>query len=462
MIHKKPLVRIYSFFVLDLFLTCLSWNLAYFIRFFWANFPEARSIPEYTPYFNTTWIIALLAVFCFFNSKMYQMKRLTRFKTDFKTIIRAVSLLFLLIFPVFFFFRGFSFSRLQALIFMVLCCVSILLSHSILRLLIFQLQKTGKLQNQSIVIGGGSTAQNFIRTIQNNHILGIEYVGQITKQKDDLKTEFLGGYKDLSQIINRLNITHIFIALDVKDQSDLLYLNQKIGTETVDIYMVPDIFHTLNMNTELMDIGGFPVIAIRQDPLNFKDNFYKRCMDIFGSIFGIIIFFPIWILIPILIKLSSKGPILYAQERVGLDGKSFKILKFRSMVLDAEQQSGAVWAKKGDKRTTRIGSILRKTDLDEFPQLFNVLVGDMSLVGPRPERPVFIEEFKTRIPNYMLRHKMKTGMTGWAQINGWRGDTSLEKRIEFDLYYLTHWSLWFDFKITIMQLFKWFFSKNAY
>ena len=168
------------------------------------------------------------------------------------------------------------------------------------------------------------------------------------------------------------------------------------------------------------------------------------------------------LLITILIKLSSSGPAIYGQERMGLDGRKFRALKFRSMHVDAESQTGAVWASENDKRRTKLGIFLRNYSLDELPQLFNVFKGEMSLVGPRPERPIFIEQFKTEIPNYMLRHKVKAGITGWAQINGWRGNTSLEKRIEFDLYYIERWSIWFDIKILFLTLFRGFFDPNAY
>ncbi len=191
-------------------------------------------------------------------------------------------------------------------------------------------------------------------------------------------------------------------------------------------------------------------------------NLFKRVFDLVGSTAGIMLLMPVWILLPILIKLTSPGPIFYLQERMGLDGKSFKMIKFRSMKVDAESETGAVWATKDDQRKTKLGSFIRKTSLDEVPQFFNVFQGSMSLVGPRPERPVFISEFKTKIPNYMLRHKMKAGITGWAQVNGWRGNTSLEKRIEHDIYYLTHWSIWFDMKILVMTVFSGIINPNAY
>jgi exopolysaccharide biosynthesis polyprenyl glycosylphosphotransferase len=205
-----------------------------------------------------------------------------------------------------------------------------------------------------------------------------------------------------------------------------------------------------------------PVIALRQSSVEGWNRVCKRLFDLAGASLAVVLLLPVWLILPIIIKLTSPGPVFYLQERMGLDGKPFNMIKFRSMKVDAEDKTGAVWAKKDDDRRTAIGTFIRKTSLDEAPQFFNVLKGNMSLVGPRPERPVFIEEFKSQIPNYMLRHKMKAGITGWAQVNGWRGDTSLEKRIEFDIYYLTHWSILFDMKICIMTPFIGMIHPNAY
>jgi exopolysaccharide biosynthesis polyprenyl glycosylphosphotransferase len=188
----------------------------------------------------------------------------------------------------------------------------------------------------------------------------------------------------------------------------------------------------------------------------------KRMLDIFGSLIGIILVSPIMLVAALLVKITSRGPILYRQERMGLDGRPFMILKFRSMPVDAEKKSGAVWATANDQRPTWIGRVMRKTSIDELPQLFNILAGQMSLVGPRPERPVFVEDFRKQIPGYMLRHKVKAGLTGWAQVNGWRGNTSLEKRIEFDLFYIQNWSIWMDIKIILMTCVRIFFDRNAY
>lgn len=203
-------------------------------------------------------------------------------------------------------------------------------------------------------------------------------------------------------------------------------------------------------------------MQLNKPPLREIDLFIKRLFDLVITFIGMVFISPLLFLLAILVKITSPGPVLYAQERMGLDGKIFKMWKFRSMKVGAESETGAVWAKENDPRRTRFGTFLRKTSLDELPQLWNVLKGDMSLVGPRPERSVFIEKFKKEIPAYMLRHRMKAGITGWAQVNGWRGNTSLEKRIDCDIYYIKNWSIWLDLKILFLTFLKGFINKNAY
>ena len=239
-------------------------------------------------------------------------------------------------------------------------------------------------------------------------------------------------------------------------------LKEMLAEQWVDVRIIPYLGTFPTMHTEIESFDDMPIITIVQSPMTGWNQVLKRLLDISGSFFAIVIFAPGMLLISILIKLTSSGPALYGQERMGLDGRTFRALKFRSMQIDAESQTGAVWASENDERRTKFGIFLRRYSLDELPQLFNVFKGEMSLVGPRPERPVFIEQFKSQIPHYMLRHKVKAGITGWAQINGWRGNTSLEKRIECDLYYIERWSIWFDLKILFLTLFRGFFDPNAY
>ena len=235
---------------------------------------------------------------------------------------------------------------------------------------------------------------------------------------------------------------------------------EKSGVHTK---FVPDYNSLIPSKPYTEDMLGLPVINIRYVPLNNMGNmFVKRVVDIIGSFFGIIITSPIMLLSAVLVKCSSPGPVIFKQERVGLHNKPFYMYKFRSMEMQSEKSEKKAWTTKNDPRVTKIGRILRGTSLDELPQLFNILKGDMSLVGPRPERPHFVDKFKEEIPRYMVKHQVRPGLTGWAQVNGYRGDTSIRKRIEYDLYYIENWTLGMDIKIILMTFLKGFINKNAY
>ena len=239
-------------------------------------------------------------------------------------------------------------------------------------------------------------------------------------------------------------------------------LIENTSREMLDVKVVPDLLQVIALRARLEDLDGIPVINVNDVPLQGFNSIVKRTIDVALSFAALVVLaLPLGI-IALLVRLTSRGPVLYRQDRMGLDGKSFSILKFRSMHDDAERETGPVWAQRNDPRVTGLGSFLRRANLDELPQLWNVLRGDMSIVGPRPERPHFVEQFKHRIPQYMLRHKVKAGLTGWAQVNGWRGNTPLEKRIEYDLYYIENWSVRLDLKIMWLTIIKGFFHKHAY
>jgi exopolysaccharide biosynthesis polyprenyl glycosylphosphotransferase len=232
--------------------------------------------------------------------------------------------------------------------------------------------------------------------------------------------------------------------------------------ETIDIRLVPDIHEYVTLGCEVEDFDGFPIVNLNDSPLDGWGAIGKRLCDVLLSSVALLILSPLFVLLGGLIKWTSNGPIFYIQDRMGIDGSTFRMIKFRTMQVDAESHTGPTWATKDDVRKTWIGSFLRSTSLDEIPQFWNILKGEMSLVGPRPERPVLVEKFRSEIPGYMLRHKVRAGLTGWAQINGWRGNTSLDRRIECDLYYIRNWSFGLDIKILFLTLWKGFINKNAY
>jgi len=276
------------------------------------------------------------------------------------------------------------------------------------------------------------------------------------------KLRQLGKLQDINEIIEHNKIDEIWVVLALKEEDTIREILHLLRHSTVDIRMVPDIFELRLLNQSLTDIAGIPVINLCESPMSGSNRFYKYLEDKLLSVFFLLLLSPLIALITIIIKLTSSGPVFYTQERIGWNGEIFKIIKFRSMPVNAEHQSGPIWATQGDNRATRFGAFLRRTSLDEIPQFFNVLKGDMSIVGPRPERPEFVNEFKENIPGYMKKHMVKAGITGWAQINGWRGSTDLKTRIAHDLYYIENWSLMLDLKIIALTAAAILTQKNAY
>jgi Undecaprenyl-phosphate glucose phosphotransferase len=272
----------------------------------------------------------------------------------------------------------------------------------------------------------------------------------------------IGTYADVQSILEQNGIDQLLIALPLDSIGYLEEILKRIGPSMVDIKVIPDIYKFISLRGGIEDFDGMPVISLLDTPLGGWNDVLKRGVDVLLAATLITLIAPVLLLIAAGIKLTSRGPVFYRQERMSLDGRTFLVWKFRTMRVDAEVESGAVWASPVDPRRTPLGRWLRQTSLDELPQLFNVLRGEMSLVGPRPERPIFIEQFRQKIPNYMLRHKVRAGMTGWAQVHGLRGNTSVEQRIRYDLYYIENWSLLLDFKILLLTLFRGFNNPNAY
>src|SRR5262249_40029426 len=284
--------------------------------------------------------------------------------------------------------------------------------------------------------------------------------------KDRAGVPVLGTLEQATQVAARHRADQLYIALPLEEHAKLLRLIKNVSNECLDIKVVPDLVQYATVKAVLEDLDGIPIVSLSEVPLRGWNSMVKRVMDVVigtAALISLTLFLPLFPIIALLIRWKGgRGPVLLRQERMTLDGKTFRIFKFRTMVENAEEKTGPVWASAEDPRRTSIGIVLRRFNLDELPQLINVVLGDMSLVGPRPERPPFGQPFKAHIPQYMLRQRVKSGMTGWAQINGWRGNTSIEKRIEYDLYYIENWSLLLDVKILILTLFRGFGQKHAY
>jgi Undecaprenyl-phosphate glucose phosphotransferase len=336
-----------------------------------------------------------------------------------------------------------------------------------LRSALRSMRKRGFNLRHIVVVGEGPAVENLIQRLESFPELGLRITGLVTLTGAETADSaglkpVLGHFGQISEIIHETRADEVLIALPWSQQHEMGRLLDLLKDETLDIRLVPDVQAYVTLGCEVEDFDGVPVVRINDSPLIGWGAAAKRVTDIVLSAVALIVLSPLLLAIAALVRLGSSGPVLYRQERMGMDGRTFHMFKFRSMRVDAESQSGAVWARAGDDRRTLIGTILRQTSLDELPQLWNVLVGEMSLVGPRPERPVFVDQFRKQIPHYMLRHKVKAGITGWAQVNGWRGNTSLTRRIECDLYYIQNWSYALDLKILTLTLWKGFINKNAY
>jgi Undecaprenyl-phosphate glucose phosphotransferase len=320
----------------------------------------------------------------------------------------------------------------------------------------------------ALIVGAGELGQTIARTISGLPQLGMHVVGFVDDlppappERPGSPPPLLGGIDDLPELLRSHRVVHVFFALPREEHLQLERGLSLIDKEMIDIFVVPDILQFVMLRAGLASLGGIPMINLTETPLSGWYGPVKRLADIVFSLAALVLLSPLLLVIAVLVKLTSPGPVLYRQQRMSLDGTLFEMYKFRSMRADAEAETGAVFASAGDPRRTAFGAFLRRTSLDELPQLLNILKGQMSFVGPRPERPVFVEQFRDKIPRYMMRHRVKCGLTGWAQVNGWRGNTSIEKRIEYDIFYIENWSLSFDVKIVLMTLWNGFINKHAY
>lgn len=341
------------------------------------------------------------------------------------------------------------------------------LERNLIRTVLRSMRVKGYNQKHIILVGYSRAAEGYIDRVLANPEWGYRVRGILDDHKpwgyDYRGIKVIGTMKDLKPILDMNRLDEIAITLSLKEYGGLEQIVAVCEKSGVHTKFIPDYNKVIPTKPYTEDLQGLPVINIRRVPLNDPLNAaMKRAIDIFGAIVALILFSPIMLLTAILIKLTSPGPLIYCQERVGLHNRPFKMYKFRSMEVQAPEKEKSEWTTKRDPRVTPIGRVIRKTSIDEMPQLFNVLFGSMSLVGPRPERPYFVERFKEEIPRYMIKHQVRPGMTGWAQVNGYRGDTSITKRIEHDLYYIENWTLGFDFKILFLTFFKGFINKNAY
>ena len=462
---KQGLVREFSAFlgfgfrIIDLLLVYSSGLLAYYVRF------DGRELTDRYELVLLVGVLVAAVVLPVF--KLYYSWRGKSLLSQLWALSLAWgAVVLILVVMGFGFKRGEDYSRLWAGIWLLTAWCVLVGYRIVLRVVFNSLRKRGWNHKHVIVVGAGDLGRNVIERIGEANWAGYDVVGIVDDDKNLHGNEILGvTVRDidngLRELVTDQNIDEVWLALPLRAEKRLQEVQHLLRHTTVNIRFIPDIFSFRLINHSLSEIAGIPVVDISTTPMDGLNRIIKAVEDKLISSVILLLISPLMIVLAIGVKVSSPGPVFYRQERVGWNGKPFEMLKFRSMPIDTEK-NGVQWGGSKDKANTAFGAFIRKVSLDELPQFFNVLIGDMSIVGPRPERTIFVEKFKDEIPDYMKKHMVKAGITGWAQINGWRGDTDLAKRIECDLYYIENWSLWFDLKIIFLTLFKGFVHKNAY
>ena len=458
------------FFPIDIFIIAISYCLSWYFIIYTRDDLYIGVLPA-NIYFAA--LILILPIYLVMYS-IFGLYRLNRTLNTFKELSRIieVNILGLLIINSVLFIGSknaflANFSRVMILTFGAINILLTFFSRNLIRYILRLFRKKGFNQKHILLVGYSDATFKFIDKVSKNpgwgyHIFGI--VDDNHKIDSDYRNiKVIDNISNLKSIIENNDFDEIIITLGLNEYEKLrsiVAICEKTGVHTK---FIPDYGTIIPTKPLTEDFDGMPVINIRAVPLQSLFNrFIKRIIDIFGSALGIILFLPVFIILSIIIKLTSKGSIIFVQERVGLHNKTFLMYKFRSMVEQSDEEEKKAWTTKDDKRVTKIGGLIRKISFDELPQFFNVIKGDMSLVGPRPERQQFVDKFKETIPRYMIKHQVRPGMTGWAQINGLRGDTDIDKRIQYDLWYIENWTIGLDFKILFLTLIKGFINKNAY
>lgn len=459
------------FRVTDAIVVSLAWLASYWARFFLPPFEVKGELPEFSVYASLVPLIAVLWMMVLSVMGAYEPGRLRARKDEVLLVWQGHAMALCLFLALTFAYDAYRYSRLVMIYFGLLAAVGLAVFRFGLRSLLRWVRSRGYNLRHVLVVGETSGLARVVDRLDAYPELGLRVKGLVTRDgapvssaaSEQLRAKpVVGSYADLPKLIGQGGIDEVLLALPSSEQEQLDQILTIIQDETVDIRVLPDVQEYVTFGCRLEQLDGVPIMRLNDSPMFGWGSLFKRVLDFTASAVAIVVLSPLLAAIALGVKLTSPGPVLYRQERMGLDGKTFWMLKFRSMGVDAETDSGAVWAKANDERRTAFGKFLRQSSLDELPQLWNVLKGEMSLVGPRPERPVFVKQFRYELPHYMLRHKVKAGLTGWAQVNGWRGNTSLRNRLECDLYYIQNWSITLDLKIVLITFWKGFVNKNAY
>ena len=463
LIFQKRIPGFFLFLVIgDLISVAISLILSYYLRIV---LPSSKGIFPFRYYAETLPLFVFLHLLISSSLGLYKVKFKKSLSEETLNVFASSLLTVICVLAIVSYFgtymNGDNYFEISRLFLLIYIFISSFLMLAIRKFGYLWLEKFYFPNNQinTAICGYNELGRLVADRIKKLKKYGMNFCGFIDDREEG--EEIIGRTEDLKRIINENRINEIFIALPLEESSKIKRIIEISNDLLVDTRLVIDLLHEIPFSSKVEDFEGIPVLNVMEIPLRGWWIVVKRGMDIVLSLIGLILFLPFFPVIAILIKLTSPGRVFYVQERFGMDGRIFKLYKFRTMIENAEKDTGPVWATENDPRVTPIGKFLRKFSIDEIPQLINVLKGDMSLVGPRPERPYFVESFKEKIPRYMLRHKVKSGITGWAQVHGLRGNTPLEERIKYDLYYIENWSIFLDIKIIWMTLWKGFIDKRA-
>jgi Undecaprenyl-phosphate glucose phosphotransferase len=458
--HNRLLVGL--FVASDFCAGVLAFLGAYLVRFSLGVLPITKGVPPFIQYVHLAPFIGALVPLAFQVQGLYRLRRGRSRVDDFfgvfvgSILAVVIGLVGTLYVQTYYVAQSqdvgqYEVSQIVWVIFLAINVALCYTSREVVRETLERRWRAGIGLKRVLIAGAGDLGRIVADKVLEHRELGFKVVGFVDDRTGDhigyRGIPLLGPLAEAEEVIRREHIDHLYVALPLEEHVKMLGLVEATSKEGVDVHVVPDLLQFIALRARLENLDGVPIITLNDVPLRGFNSVLKRVTDILISGAALAVMAIPFGIIALLIRKTSKGPVFYKQERMGLDGKAFNVYKFRSMYQGAEDATGPIWAREDDPRCTPVGTFLRRWDIDELPQFWNVLRGDMSIVGPRPERPFFVEQFKHRIPQYMLRHKVKAGITGWAQVNGWRGNTSLEKRIEYDLYYIENWSVALDLKI---------------
>ncbi len=458
--------------MIDAAVVAVSYMLAWWLKFKSGFLDSGLGALSFGFYMSVLIVIVPGYILLYYAFNLYTSKRVQGRRLELSNIVMANTVGLLILFTLLYNLQSYeaqfkNFSREMLFYFYITNIVNEEIVRLLIRRFLRDIRRKGYNLKHILLVGYSRAAEQYIDRIQQNpqwgyHIRGV-LDDNIARGISYKGVKVIGSIGNLNYILPQNSLDEIAITLGLEEYYKLEKIVAECEKSGVHTKFIPDYGNIIPTKPYTEDLLGLPVINIRYVPLtNTFNALLKRCMDIVGSILCIILFSPLMLFTAALVKGTSTGPLIFKQERVGLHNKPFHMYKFRTMYVQTEEEEQKGWTTKNDPRITKCGGFLRRTSLDEFPQLFNVLKGDMSLVGPRPERPQYVEKFREEIPRYMIKHQVRPGMTGWAQVNGYRGDTSIRKRIEHDLYYIENWTVGLDFKILFLTVFKGFINKNAY